>query len=95
LLVLASLASEPRHGYAITQDVAATMGVRLSPGTLYAVIARLEANGLIEPLPAQDRRRPHRITAAGARELAAATARMQQVAGVAAQRLQQFGLAGA
>ena len=95
LLVLASLASEPRHGYAITQDVAATMGVRLSPGTLYAVIARLEANGLIEPLPAQDRRRPYRITAAGARELASATARMQQVAGVAAQRLQQFGQAGA
>ena len=26
LLVLASLADEPRHGYAITQDVAQTMG---------------------------------------------------------------------
>ena len=33
LLVLASLAAEPKHGYAITQDVADTMGVRLSPGT--------------------------------------------------------------
>ena len=43
LLVLASLAAEPKHGYAITQDVAETMGVRLSAGTLYAVIARLEA----------------------------------------------------
>jgi DNA-binding PadR family transcriptional regulator len=41
LLVLASLADEPKHGYAITQDVADTMGVRLSAGTLYAVIARL------------------------------------------------------
>ena len=29
LLVLASLADEPKHGYAITQDVAETMGVRL------------------------------------------------------------------
>jgi len=38
LLVLASLADEPKHGYAITQDVADTMGVRLSAGTLYAVI---------------------------------------------------------
>jgi DNA-binding PadR family transcriptional regulator len=32
LLVLASLADEPMHGYAITQDVADTMGVRLSAG---------------------------------------------------------------
>jgi hypothetical protein len=54
MLVLASLAQEPRHGYAITQDVEATMGVRLSAGTLYAVIARLESRGLIEPLPADD-----------------------------------------
>ena len=30
LLVLASLADEPKHGYAITRDVAETMGVRLS-----------------------------------------------------------------
>src|SRR5580692_9363946 len=43
LLVLASLADEPKHGYAITRDVAETMGVRLTAGTLYAVIARLEA----------------------------------------------------
>ena len=58
LLVLASLADEPKHGYAITQDVAETMGVRISAGTLYAVIARLEARGLIEPLESDDRRRP-------------------------------------
>src|SRR5205814_3648653 len=54
LLVLASLADEPKHGYAITQDVAETMGVRISAGTLYAVIARLEARGLIEPLESDD-----------------------------------------
>ena len=58
LLVLASLADEPKHGYAITRDVAETMGVRLTAGTLYAVIARLEAIGLIEPLASTDRRRP-------------------------------------
>jgi len=50
LLVLASLAEEPKHGYAITQDIADTMGVRLSAGTLYAVISRLESRGLIEAL---------------------------------------------
>ena len=88
LLVLASLADEPKHGYAITQDVAETMGVRLSPGTLYAVISRLESRGLIEPLPADDRRRPYRLTAAGARELARQSERMSRVASLATERLQ-------
>ena len=87
LLVLASLADEPKHGYAITQDVAATMGVRLSAGTLYAVISRLEAQGLIEPLEAVDRRRPYRITSAGAQVLAEQSARMRQVASLAQSRL--------
>src|ERR1700738_1191208 len=86
-MVLASLAGGPKHGYAITQDVAQTMGVRLSAGTLYAVIARLEARGFIEPLPAEDRRRPYRITGAGARELARQSERMSRVASLATERL--------
>lgn len=45
VLVLASLADEPRHGYAITQDIANSVGVVLGPGTLYGVLARLEATG--------------------------------------------------
>ena len=96
LLVLASLADEPKHGYAITQDVAETMGVRLSAGTLYAVIARLEAQGLIEPLDAVDRRRPYRITMAGAEVLAQQSARMTKVASLAQARLSlRFGPTGA
>jgi DNA-binding PadR family transcriptional regulator len=96
LLVLASLADEPRHGYAITQDVAETMGVRLSAGTLYAVIARLESRGLIEPLEAEDRRRPYRLTAEGAQALAVQSERMEKVAGVARRRLRaHYGWAGA
>ena len=96
LLVLASLAEEARHGYAITQDIADTMGVRLSAGTLYAVISRLEARGLIEPLESDDRRRPYRLTAAGARELAEQSERMRQVASVAQRRLRaNYGWAGA
>ena len=87
LLVLASLADEPRHGYAITQDVAATMGVRLSAGTLYAVISRLEGQGLIEPLEATDRRRPYRLTGAGAEALAVQAARMSELASLARKRL--------
>ena len=96
LLVLASLADEPKHGYAITQDVAETMGVRLSAGTLYAVIARLEARGLIEPLESDDRRRPYRITMAGAEALAQQSERMSRVASVARERLStRLGWAGA
>jgi DNA-binding PadR family transcriptional regulator len=96
LLVLASLADEPKHGYAITQDVAETMGVKLSAGTLYAVIARLESRGLIEALESDDRRRPYRITAAGAQALAQESERMSRVASLARQRLSnRLGWAGA
>jgi DNA-binding PadR family transcriptional regulator len=66
LLVLTSLADGPKHGYAITTDIEDLAGVRLGPGTLYGALSRLEGKGLIEALPADDRRRPYRITAAGA-----------------------------
>ena len=48
-LILSSLAAEPRHGYAILQDVEAlTSGcVRLSTGTLYGALRRLLAEGSI------------------------------------------------
>jgi DNA-binding PadR family transcriptional regulator len=65
LLVLTSLADGPKHGYAITTDVERLAGVRLGPGTLYGALARLEERGLIEALPAEDRRRPYRLSAAG------------------------------
>ena len=65
LLILASLSSGPKHGYAITQDVRAFAGVALGPGTLYGAIGRLEERGLIEPVDSDDRRRPYRLTGAG------------------------------
>ena len=40
------------------------------PGTLYAALARLEERGLIEPMTPVDRRRPYRLTAVGASNLA-------------------------
>ena len=96
LLVLASLADGPRRGYAIIQDVAQTMGVHLSAGTLYAVISRLEARGLIEPMTRDGRRQPYRITATGAEELAQQTERMRQMADLASTRLSiRIGMAGA
>jgi DNA-binding PadR family transcriptional regulator len=71
LLILVSLSDEPKHGYAIMSDVEELSGAPLGPGTLYAALARLERSGLIEPLPADERRRPYRITAAGASVLRA------------------------
>ncbi len=53
----------------MTQDIEAVAGHKLGPGTLYGAIARLESRKWIEPLPAEDRRRPYRLTAAGQRVL--------------------------
>jgi len=71
LFILISLADGPKHGYAMTQDIEAVSGQRLGPGTLYGALARLEGRKWIEPLPADDRRRPYRLTAAGQRVLRA------------------------
>jgi DNA-binding PadR family transcriptional regulator len=70
LLILVCLADGPKHGYAIMQDVERGSGRPLGAGTLYAALARLEARGLIEPLPPVERRRPYRLTAVGATNLA-------------------------
>ena len=70
LLVLVSLAAGPRHGHAILLDVRDFAGVRLGPGTLYGAIGRLEADGLIEPMALDGRRRPYRLTKAGRAALA-------------------------
>jgi|SRR5581483_2004572 len=69
LYILVSLADGPKHGYAMTQDIEAIAGQTLGPGTLYGAIARLEARDWIERLPADERRRPYRLTAAGLRVL--------------------------
>jgi DNA-binding PadR family transcriptional regulator len=87
LLVLASLAEGDKHGYAIIQDIAAQLKVTLGPGTLYAVIGRLEGQGLIEGLPMQGRRRPYRLTTAGARVLGEQAARMRELARLSLSRL--------
>ena len=55
-LILISLAAGPKHGYALIQDIEELAGVELGPGTLYGALDRLERLGLIEPVPADDRR---------------------------------------
>ena len=74
-------------GYAMVKDVEAVSGVRLGPGTLYATLSRLEARGLIEGLPAEDRRRPYRITGAGLELLRGRLQRMESISRTGLERL--------
>jgi DNA-binding PadR family transcriptional regulator len=69
VLVLTSLSAGPKHGYAIIKDIEDVSGVSFGPGTLYGVLARLEEEGLVEPLAEDGPRRPYRITASGAAAL--------------------------
>lgn len=68
-LILTSLAEGEKHGYALMKDIEAFSGIALGPGTLYSALSRLEQDGLVEALPAEDRRRPYRITPAGSKAL--------------------------
>lgn len=87
LLVLTSLSSGPKHGHALLLDIDAFAGVRLGPGTLYGAITRLEERGLIEPLDADDRRRPYRLTAAGTTALSESLAGLRRIVEAGTRRL--------
>ncbi|HEY8178641.1 MAG TPA: PadR family transcriptional regulator [Candidatus Limnocylindria bacterium] len=88
LLVLATLADGPKHGYVIMQEAQRMSGQPLGPGTLYAALVRLERRGLIEPLPAEERRRPYRLTALGATTLQAHVDQMRSFAHQTLRRLE-------
>ena len=87
LLILASLAGGPRHGYAIVEDIVRFGGARLGPGTLYGALSRLEERGLVEALAAEDRRRPYRLTGPGAQALRDYLRHARAVATVGLRRL--------
>jgi|SRR5665213_1555036 len=86
-LILTSLASGDKHGYALAKDVEAFSGVTLGPGTLYGAISRLEERGLIAPVPSDDRRQPYQITASGRTALASAVRDMRALADEGSRRL--------
>ena len=93
--VLLALAGEDLHGYAILKEVELRTGgkVRLSTGTLYGLIKRLLADGLINELrtrPADadddERRRYYRLTNLGRQVAAAEAERMDEMLAVARSR---------
>lgn len=89
LLILISLTSGTKHGYALLQDIEAFAGVQLGPGTLYGAIGRLEQRGWIEALAASGRTRPYRITPSGRQALESMLAELSTIVDEAAARLQR------
>jgi DNA-binding PadR family transcriptional regulator len=86
--VLVALADEERHGYAIIKEVSAVTNgsVELGTGTLYGILKRLLADGLViesqKRPPAVDddeRRRYYRLTPFGRKVVAAEAARLEQM----------------
>jgi DNA-binding PadR family transcriptional regulator len=91
VLILIGLADGPKHGHALLKDIEKFAGVRLGPGALYGAITRLEERGLIAPLETDDRRRPYRLTAAGAAALAGALGELTRITKVGSTRLRAAG----
>lgn len=87
LLILASLAGGAKHAYAMMEDIEHFAGLRLGPGTLYGALARLEVQGLIEPLPSEERRRPYRLTREGVASLQEQLTGLERVASIGLRRL--------
>lgn len=74
LLLLAAIAREPAHGYAVIEALRGTSdgAFDLAEGTVYPALYRLEGGGLLSSSwtsAAGRRRRVYRITALGRRRL--------------------------
>src|SRR5882672_7684898 len=91
--ILAALVGEPRHGYGIVGEVAELSEgrVRLKIGTLYGVLDRLVADGLVEldrdEVQQGRLRRYYRLTERGRHRLSAEAERQASNAETAAGRL--------
>src|SRR5262245_24630209 len=92
LHTLLAIADGEKHGYAIIKEIARRTddSVRLSAGTLYALVKRALGDGLIvesanRPDPALDdeRRRYYRLTALGRAVAEAEVARLQAIVDIA------------
>lgn len=86
-LILTSLATGPKHGYALTKDMQAFARLRMAAGTLYEALGRLEGRGLIEAMTGEGRRRPYRLTDAGAAALESELTDQRRVANLGLRRL--------
>ena len=92
LMILLSLAEQPRHGYSILKDVAdiSDNRVTLSTGTLYGALRRLLEDQWIERYQDDDVSRgkqAYRLTGSGRRILQQEVSRMKQLTKLASRRV--------
>jgi DNA-binding PadR family transcriptional regulator len=92
LLVLLSLAEQPRHGYSILKDIESMSEGRvlLSTGTLYGALQRLLDHGWIERVQEENTprdRRTYRLTSRGRRNLQMEIERMRHLTNLASLRV--------
>ena len=92
LMVLLSLAEQPRHGYSIIKDVdqMSEGRVMLSTGTLYGALQRLLERGWIERFEEEDSsrdRRAYRLTTLGRRNLKQEFERIRHLTKLASLRI--------
>jgi DNA-binding PadR family transcriptional regulator len=96
--VLLSLADGQKHGYAILKEVEHRTGgtVTLSTGTLYGIVKRLLADGIIRESAAgsDDRRRAYRLTAFGRKVALAEAERLRDLVVSAQAKKLLTGLSG-
>ena len=91
--ILASLIDEPRHGWGIVREAGElSQGrIRLTAGTLYGALDRLQTDGLVEAdheeIVNGRCRRYYRLTALGQRSLQEEAARLAASAQVVHERL--------
>lgn len=93
-LILTGLADQPRHGYALLQDIQQLSGERvsLSTGTLYGALRRLLEDGLIQRFHQKDKSREkqaYKLTAEGRQSLQLEIDRMKQLARIASARIKE------
>lgn len=92
LLILLSLAGQPRHGYAILKDVEEMSGGRvvLSTGTLYGALRRLLEDRWIERVKQEDTARgkvAYRLTSVGLGRVDGEVDRMKHITRLAKLRV--------
>ena len=92
LLILLSLAEQPRHGYAILKDVEnmSSGRVHLSTGTLYGALKRLLDDDWIERLEEKDvsrGRQSYRLTSQGRKNLQMEVSRIKHLTRLASLRV--------
>ncbi|RIK41346.1 MAG: PadR family transcriptional regulator [Chloroflexi bacterium] len=89
--ILLSISTEKKHGYAILQDVETLSRgkIRLSNGTLYGALTRLQDQGLIERVASDEAqtggkpRKAYRLTQDGLAVLRAEVARLNGLVQIA------------